>query len=244
MDNLALDYEKKERLENVQAKQAYLNRFVNAKADNYLQKKDSRETSVLRSRENLRFDVERHRSASDAYHKGERKEYDENEKEVKNNGEIQDDEQSRSDRLKEAVKDSLNLKQNKMKDVAALAEVATPMGAISLARQINFLGDMPFVAALGAAIFKDLLDGPFNVVLIGALFSILCSIFIFMMLFLADANKKRKSATGLLKKGLILIAGGVVDAIPGIGILPIETLTVGIIYMMTLVERKNMQGKS
>ncbi|KKQ53040.1 MAG: hypothetical protein US70_C0006G0010 [Parcubacteria group bacterium GW2011_GWD2_38_11] len=121
-----------------------------------------------------------------------------------------------------------------------IAETATPVGALSLLKQINFIGDMPFVAAMGAALLKDLLDfvaGP--TVVLSILFSVLCSIFIFMMLLLVGASGKKKGANKILSKIAVLGAGGIADSIPGIDFLPIETITVAAIYFLTLVERKN-----
>ncbi|NTW26898.1 MAG: hypothetical protein HGA36_01095 [Candidatus Moranbacteria bacterium] len=124
----------------------------------------------------------------------------------------------------------------------SVAETATPMGALSLFKQIDFLGDMPFVAALGAALLKDLLDfvaGP--TVVLSILFSALCSIFIFMMMLLAGANGKKKGASKFLSKLGILGVGGIADSIPGVDFLPIESITVAAIYVLTLLERKNAQ---
>ncbi|HAS00043.1 MAG: hypothetical protein US57_C0004G0037 [Candidatus Moranbacteria bacterium GW2011_GWC2_37_73] len=144
-------------------------------------------------------------------------------------------------------------KDGSIKDVAKTAKnvagtmAGSPKAAISLAKDsisigkyINPIADMPFVAAFGAALLKDLLDsvaGP--TVILAILFSILCSIFIFMMLLLVSANSKRGMASSFIKKGLILIGGGIVDSIPGINFLPVESLTVAVIYFLTLVERKN-----
>lgn len=162
-----------------------------------------------------------------------------------------DFEMNHSERLAEARKsdEKANTENKKvnvngsLKDtVGNVAKVLNPVGAVSTLKQINFLMDMPFVAAFGAALLKDLLDsvaGP--TVILAILFSILCSIFIFMMLLLVSANDKRGMAKSLMKRGIILIGGGVIDSIPGINFLPIESLTVAIIYFLTLVERKNAQ---
>lgn len=154
--------------------------------------------------------------------------------------ESSDDENNHAERLAKArggigrnVKDALNAAKN-------IAETATPVGAVSLLKQIDFISDMPYVSALGAALLKDLLDaiaGP--TVILAIVFSILCSIFIFMMLLLAGSSGKRKSAKKFLRKILLLIGGGVADSIPGVDFFPIETLTVAVIYYLTLIERKN-----
>ena len=150
------------------------------------------------------------------------------------------DEKSNTDKdeKKGGIKDFKNLA-NTAKNIA---ETATPMGAASLLKQINFIGDMPFVAALGAALAKDLFTlATFETVILPIIFSALCSIFIFMMLLLVGANGKRKGANALFKKIVFLIGGGILGSIPGLDIFPFETATVAVIYFLTLVERKNAQ---
>ena len=118
-----------------------------------------------------------------------------------------------------------------------LSKMATPAGAFSALKQVNLLKDMPFVCAFGFAILKDILDLVFApTIILSMVFSILCSIFIFMMLLLAGSSGKRKAASGFMKGG-ILIGGGIADSIPGVDFFPVETITVGIIYFMTLSER-------
>jgi hypothetical protein len=137
---------------------------------------------------------------------------------------------------------SVNVTSNLMGTAGNVAKAINPTEAASTMNQINLIMDMPFVAAFGAALLKDLLDtvaGP--TVILAILFSILCSIFIFMMLLLVSANDKRGMAKSLIKRGAILIGGGLADSIPGIDFLPIESLTVAVIYYLTLVERKNAQ---
>jgi hypothetical protein len=120
-----------------------------------------------------------------------------------------------------------------------MSKIATPTGVFSLLKQANLLKDMPFICAAGFALLKDILDLVFNeTVILGILFSILCSIFIFLMLLLAGSNGKRKAASGLIK-GVVLVGGGVVDSLPGLGFAPVETMTVAIIYMLVLADRAN-----
>lgn len=152
------------------------------------------------------------------------------------------EEGSHSERLAAARKDGIVDAAKTAKDLAA---VATPAGALSLMKQINLMSDMPYVAAMGAALLKDLLDfvaGP--TVILSVLFSILCSIFIFMMMLLVGSTGKKKGASKFLSKIGILGAGGIADSIPGIDFLPIETATVAAIYFMELVERIPKQGKA
>ena len=122
-----------------------------------------------------------------------------------------------------------------------LSKATTPMGVFSVLKKIDFLNDMPYFSAIGAAMLKDLLDIINEVTIIlwilNVLFSILCSIFIFMMLMLAGSNGKRKNARGLIKKGLTIAGGGVLDSLPAVDMLPVETATVITVYLMVLFER-------
>lgn len=148
-----------------------------------------------------------------------------------------------AERLDEARKGSeANAEKGKgaLNDAKNIAELATPMGTMSLIKYVDFIGDMPYVAAMGVAMLKDLVDlGTFETVILPILFSMLCSIFIFMMMLMVGSGGKRKSATAIFKKIGFLLGGGVADAIPGLGFFPIETMTVILIYALTLVERKN-----
>ncbi|HPN54625.1 MAG TPA: hypothetical protein PLB52_01700 [Candidatus Moranbacteria bacterium] len=120
----------------------------------------------------------------------------------------------------------------------AIKNLATPTGVFAALKHVDFLKDMPFIAAAMFALLKDILDFIFNeTIILGMLFSILCSIFIFMMLWLAGSSRKQKRAKGFVKKAVILIGGGIADSLPGLGFLPIETLTVFLIYITVLSER-------
>lgn len=129
-----------------------------------------------------------------------------------------------------------------MKAAGNLPKAKTPWGFFSLLKHASLLKDMPFVSAFGFAILKDITDFIFNeTVILGIVFSIICSIFIFMMLLLVGSGSKRGSANGLLKKGGVLMVGGVVDSLPGLGFFPTETATVLTVYLMTLQERANAE---
>jgi hypothetical protein len=120
------------------------------------------------------------------------------------------------------------------------AAIALGEDALSLWKQVDFMGDMPFAAALGAAILKDLIDIPtFETIILPVLFSMLCSIFIFMMILLTGSSGKKKIAKTIFKKIGVLLGGGVADSIPGLSVFPIETFTVILIYVLTLIERKS-----
>jgi hypothetical protein len=140
------------------------------------------------------------------------------------------------ERLNNAREGSVSGAMNKVRDIASLA---TPMGAFSVLKQIKFLADLPYAAALGAAILKDLLDLVFIGSLpgVGTVITILCSIFIFMMMLLVGSGNKKKAVSGMFKKGGLILGGTLVEFLPGLDFLPIETLTVAGIYYLTLVER-------
>ncbi|EKE25140.1 MAG: hypothetical protein ACD_5C00274G0001 [uncultured bacterium] len=168
--------------------------------------------------------------------------YDNTNQEQENN-----DQANHSDRLNRARQGNPGNKNEaeKAKDLVQDAvNMATPTGIVSLLKHIDFLGDIPYVAAMGAAILKDGSD----LVLIGSLpgigtvISICASIFIFMMMLLVGAGEKRKMAMGILKKGMIIFAGTLLEFIPGLNFVPIETLTIFVVYCMTLSERKHSQN--
>ncbi|EKD46828.1 MAG: hypothetical protein ACD_67C00055G0009 [uncultured bacterium] len=164
---------------------------------------------------------------------------DEGVKYGKSNEEQKGSENSHVDRLAEA-REAAKIAKN-VAGVAAGspgAALALSKDALSMWKQIDFMGDMPFVAAMGAAILKDVVDlGTFETIVLPVLFSMLCSIFIFMMMLLTGSNGKKKNSNVMLKKIGILLGGGVADSL--ISFLPIETVTVGMIYAMTLIERKS-----
>lgn len=143
---------------------------------------------------------------------------------------------SHEERLYNARRSSVGGAINKAKDVASLA---TPVGAFSLLGQIKFLADIPYAAALGAAILKDLLDLVFIGSLpgVGTVITILCSIFIFMMMLIVGSGDKKKAFSGMFKKVGLIFGGTLVEFLPGLDFLPVETLTVAGIYYLTLTER-------
>ena len=151
-------------------------------------------------------------------------------------------ENSHSDNLKQARESSHASEAKKAVNLAGdVASMATPMGALSLLRQVNFLGDIPYAAALGAAMLKDLLDlVTFQTIMLPMVFAALCSIFILMMMLLVGSSGQKKAVNGMLKKIGVLIMGGMADAVPGLSFTPIETLTAAVLYFMTLSERKHM----
>ena len=121
-----------------------------------------------------------------------------------------------------------------------MVESATPWGMMSLITQINILADWPYALALAAAMLKDILDfseatGIGYVIVI--VFTFLCSIWIAMMMLLANGSAGRRQQKNI-RSWLILLSGTTMKLIFGIDILPIETITVLIIYTLFLIDKK------
>jgi hypothetical protein len=175
---------------------------------------EARTRDMIRQRDSINQDIKRQQASSEQDKEGQQ-------------------EAGKKDNDRQSVHAALNSAKN-------LAIVANPAGTVSLLKQINLLSDMPYVAAMGAALLKDLLDFvTAETVVISILTSGLCSIFIFMMMLLVGSSGKKKGTNKFIKKIMFLVGGGVADSIPGIDFLPIETLTVVAIYVLELMERKN-----
>jgi hypothetical protein len=148
----------------------------------------------------------------------------------------QDEERQQPGEAENKYKEAFEADKKRQKSTSAI----TPKGVFSAVKQIDLIGDIPFACALGGAILKDLLDFVFApTVVLSILASILCSIFIFMMLVIARATEKRKVASRFIMKFFVIIGGSMADSFPGIDFLPIETITVFIIYYLVLHERAN-----
>ena len=119
-----------------------------------------------------------------------------------------------------------------------LASMATPWGFFSLFSQIRF--DWPFWFAIFAALLKDISDyvGIGSLPAIGTVITICCSIFIGFMMLLGGSTGKRRTAQKVMRKFLVLSGGTLIELLFGINFLPIETLTILVIYFMFLAERK------
>lgn len=92
-----------------------------------------------------------------------------------------------------------------------------------------------YAPALIVALLKDLLDlallGSFPG--IGTVVTVCFSVLIFLLLLLTRSNSKLVDSRFLIRAGLILILGSVAEGfIFGLNFLPIETLTVFVIYLL------------
>lgn len=96
--------------------------------------------------------------------------------------------------------------------------------------------------ALALALFKDILDLVFigSWPVIGTVITFCVSIAIgCVLLFDGISISQRKMARRMTRRFLVLIAGTMVEGILfGLNFFPFETITVGIIYWMSLVDRK------
>jgi len=127
-----------------------------------------------------------------------------------------------------------------MGTIKGLTKSATPWGMFGVMRQGNIFKDWPYALALIAAVLKDIFD-LIEVTGIGyalvIVFTFLCSIFIAMMMLLGGGSGTRRQQK-IIRSWLILLSGTTAELIFGIDLLPIETLTVLIVYFLMLVDRK------
>lgn len=129
---------------------------------------------------------------------------------------------------------------NSAESAKNLAKSATPLGFFAAMKEIDLMKDMPFVAAFMVALLKDILDFVFfSTVVIPMLFSMLCSIFIFMMMVLASFGEKGGLGKSLNKKIISLLGGAVTEFLPGLSFAPAASISVLAIYVMTLSDRAN-----
>jgi hypothetical protein len=135
--------------------------------------------------------------------------------------------------------------QQAIKTAKDLAKNATPWGVFSLLSGASIFSDWMYGAALFAAIIKDILDlldltGIGYIVVFIA--TICCSGFIAMMMLLGSmTNGSGRAQQKIIRSWLVLLGGTTIELIFGIDILPIETITVLIVYFMLLAARKAAQ---
>jgi len=147
-------------------------------------------------------------------------------------------EEDRKKNLNQAQRQS-DLK-NKADQAKNLAKSASPMGALKLASQIQ-VSDVLFVIPVSAAVLKDVSD----VILIGSLpglgtvVSICCSITIGLFTIVLGGGGAKKSAKGSTKIILFLIGGTLVEMVPGVDFVPVETVTAVLVYILVLQQRRN-----
>ncbi len=126
-----------------------------------------------------------------------------------------------------------------------IKNISNPVSFFSLFFQMSIFTDWMYGVALLAAVLKDILDllevtGIWYIIVIVLTFCV--SIFIALMMLLGNSvNGVGKGQRKMIKSWLVLLAGTSAELIFGIDLLPIETLTVIIIYLMLLSARKTQQ---
>lgn len=132
--------------------------------------------------------------------------------------------------------------QKTIDDAKNLAKSMTPWGAFGLLAKANLISDWMYGLALMAALFKDLFDlvevtGLLYIIVV--ILTFLASIFIAMMMLLGNFTEgHRGREQKIIRSWLVLLSGTTAELLFGVNFLPIETLTVLIIYGFVLSERK------
>lgn len=127
-------------------------------------------------------------------------------------------------------------------DAKNLAKTMTPWGAFGLLAKANLISDWMYGLAFMAAIFKDIFDlvevtGVLYIIVI--ILTFLASIFIAMMMLLGSFTEGHgRREQKIIRSWLVLLSGTTAELLFGVNLLPIETLTVLIIYGFVLSERK------
>jgi len=152
--------------------------------------------------------------------------------------------QQHAENLKASRASSL---QNRKGNVGKNIQMAKNAAAgFSLMKHIDPFMDWLFGIALAFAILKDVLD-ILNTALIAAggvgwflimLFTGACSLAIFFIMLITGASGKVGMAKGIAKRIVALFVATGAEMIPGIGLLPMESIVVMVIFWMTLAERK------
>ena len=127
----------------------------------------------------------------------------------------------------------------KMKEMSKLA---TPEKTLSLILEIDPLKDWVYFLALTGAILKDLLDlieGVVILYIVVVVATFCVSIFISLMMVLANALEEQKNAgRRMMKRWLILSGATTGELLIGVDFIPMETIAVFAIYGLALLARK------
>jgi len=130
--------------------------------------------------------------------------------------------------------------------MAAKEGVKAAFNLAKLTAYIDPFMDWLFGIALIFAFIKDVLDIPDDALVaaggVGEILIIItttvCSMAIAAIMFITGSSGKTKMARAMIKKVLLLITATIIECIPAIDVLPIESLVVAIVFWMTLVDRK------
>ncbi|PIP26417.1 MAG: hypothetical protein COX31_02565 [Candidatus Moranbacteria bacterium CG23_combo_of_CG06-09_8_20_14_all_40_16] len=122
-------------------------------------------------------------------------------------------------------------------------KIKDTFAVISLMKYFDPFMDWLYGIALCFALFKDISDfvGLGSLPVIGTLVTFGVSFIIGMIMFITGSGGKRKStqrmAKALAKRYGTLVAGSAVEMFFGLNFFPIETLTVALVFYLTLQER-------
>jgi len=172
--------------------------------------------------------------------------------------EIQNKNQLEEARLNDAMeeRDSINDKRNQESPVPAtskksenikdrmkeMSKLATPGKVLSLVLEVDPLKDWVYFLALAGAIFKDFLDlieGVVILYIVVVVATFCVSIFISLMMVLANALEEQKTVgRRMMKRWLILLSATTGEILIGANFIPIETFAVIAIYGLALLARK------
>jgi hypothetical protein len=132
------------------------------------------------------------------------------------------------------------------RDAAAIAAAATPWGFFSLILHANIITDWMYGLAIFVALFKDFILDPTglgSLPAIGTVITFCVTIFIVFMTILGGfmnniGGRKQYRQQQALRSWLVLIGGTGAEMIFGINFLPIETVSILLVYSFVLIERK------
>lgn len=165
--------------------------------------------------------------------------------------------EAEKNKTEEANKNNASTGRNFIRRIGPMAALNTAKDAMLAFTAFRLTDVFIYGIALILALFKDLLDlailalpgfGAVIVMVITWCISIAIGL---LMMFDGVSSAKRKIAGKLVKRMLVLIAGTIVESfLFGLNFFPFEMFTVGVIYFMSLMERKqekrlnNEQDKS
>lgn len=136
---------------------------------------------------------------------------------------------------------------NRANEAISMLKALTPWSIFSSILQFQPMTDWTYGIAFFAAILKDILD-PFE--LTGFFYAfvfvitILASITIGLMMLLASLmeGKSNRVERKIIRAFLTLTLATTIEIIPGVNILPIETVTVLVLYAFALQDRKKEEA--
>lgn len=142
---------------------------------------------------------------------------------------------------KSETKKILKEKGEDISKVKSLAKSVVSWNIFSMLMKINLFTDWMYGMAVFAAVFKDIVDlieltGIGYVVVF--VMTWLTGLFIyFMMLLGSNSTGRGRSDQQMVKQIITLLIGSAAELVPGLDLLPIETITVIIVLLLVLHDR-------